>query len=61
LRIPLLPLAEQKIVAAKVGHLLAICDMLENHLRQVGERATKLAAAVANELVSSEPAGRVAS
>ena len=50
--IPLPPLAEQKRIVSKVGHLMKLCDDLEAKFRCAEERASKLVEAVVKEIVA---------
>ncbi|MBK8213279.1 MAG: restriction endonuclease subunit S [Myxococcales bacterium] len=49
---PLPPRAEQDRIVAKVEHMMKICDLLEERLRQAEDRASKLVEAVVRELVA---------
>ncbi len=44
------PLAEQKRIVAKVGHLMKICDALEAALRHAEDKARRLADALVAEI-----------
>ena len=50
--IPLPPLAEQKVIVAKVETLLALCDQLESEITQNQDNAEKLMQAVLREAFS---------
>jgi len=50
--LPMPPLVEQQRIVTKVAHLMKICDLLEERLRQAEDRACKLVEAVVQELVA---------
>jgi type I restriction enzyme, S subunit len=53
IRVPLPPLEEQKRIVAKVNQLMALCDELENKLRQAEADSEKLMNAAVRDVLAS--------